>query len=210
MLVGRWRQNISSGNCSYSSKEVPQFREVRMGESIFLESLKQATSLRELVASKYSWFVHDTGFARLSEIRANGLVLRNYEPFEIPKEVKEHFGEDKCGILCFYPNGADLRPQSSQQAPHMRLAIRGSSLPPTIGLDWSYERRRVQALRDDNPDAPVLDLCLRAIQCLGSVASYSPVEPSHLRVCSVHSDAMDPTAWPLLENTSDDKIHLFS
>jgi hypothetical protein len=181
-----------------------------MGESIFLESLKQATSLRELVASKYGWFVHDTGYARSSEIRANGLVLRNYEPFEIPKEVKEYLGEDRCGILCFYPNGADLRPQSSQQAPHMRLAVLGSSLPLAIGLDWSYEQRRVQALRDNNPDAPVLDLCLRAIQCLGSVASYSPVGPSHLRVCSIDSDVIDPTAWPLLKDTSDDKIRQLS
>jgi len=180
-----------------------------MGESIFLESLKQVIGLREVVASKYSWFVHDTGYARLGDVRANGLVLRNYEPLEIPEEVKDYLGEDKCGILCFYPNGADLRPQSSQPPPHMRLAIPASSLPQVIGLDWSYEQRRVQALRDHDPHAPVLDLCLRVIHSLGSVASYGPVGPSCLRVCSVDSDFVDPTAWPLLKDTSNDKVRQF-
>jgi hypothetical protein len=180
-----------------------------MGKSIFLESLKQAVALREAVASKYSWFVHDTGYARLKEVRANGLMVRNYEPFEIPNEVKAYLGDDECGILCFYPNGAGLRPQSSQPAPHMRLAIPASSLPQVVGLDWSYEQRRVQALRDKSPNAPVLELCLQAIQCLGSVALYGAIGPGLLHVCSVVSDVVDPTAWPLLEDTSDDQVRKF-
>jgi hypothetical protein len=94
-----------------------------MRESVFVESLKKAISVREMVVSKYNWFVHDTGYAKLGDVRANGLVLRNYESFEIPEQVKNYLGEDRCGILCFYPNGADLRPQSSQPAPHMRVAI---------------------------------------------------------------------------------------
>jgi hypothetical protein len=72
-----------------------------MGESIFVESLKQVVSLREVVASKYSWFVHDTGYARLGEVRANGLVLRNYETFEIPEEVKDYWGRIGVGYFAF-------------------------------------------------------------------------------------------------------------
>ena len=136
-------------------------------------------------------------------------MLRNCESFEIPEEVKNYLGEDKCGILCFYPNGADLCPQSSQSAPHMRLGIPASSLPQVIGLDWPYEQRRAQALRDQNPHAPVLDLCLQAIQSLGPVASHGPVGLSYLRVGSVDSDVVDPTAWPLLKDTSDDKVRQF-
>jgi hypothetical protein len=176
-----------------------------MAESVFIESLKQAGALREAVVSKYGWFVHDTGLARLGVVRANGLVLRHYEAHEIPEEVREYLGEN-CGILCFYPNGADLRPHSSQQPPHMRLAIPASSLPEAIGLDWSYVRDLVQRRRDQNPHIPLIELCLRVIQELGSVASYAPVRADELVVCSKELNPADPTHWPRLLDTPDDRI----
>jgi hypothetical protein len=177
-----------------------------MAEGIFIESLTQAHALRDAVLSKYGWFVHDTGLARLGAVRTNGLVLRHYEPHEIPQDVREYLGEGGCGILCFYPDGADLRPQSSQEPPHIRLAIPALSLPATIGMDWSYENKRVQRRREQNPDAPLIDLCLQVIQELGSIASYIPVNAEELRVCSIDSDPGAPKDWPYLKDTADDRI----
>ena len=132
-------------------------------------------------------------------------MLRQYEPFEIPEDVNDYL-RGECGILCFYPNGANIRPQSSQEPPYVRFAIPAASLPKEFGLDWSYERRLIQRGRDENPDAPLIDLCLQVIKELGSIASYTPVAADQLYVCSMGSDPGDPTHWPTILDTPDDRV----
>lgn len=177
----------------------------KASENVYIEALKQQREFREAVGAKYSWFVHDTGFARLDFVRANGLILRDYEPYEIPDDLLA-FRNGGCAILCFYPNGADLRPQSSQEPPYVRFAISSAVLPQDVGLDWSYQRADVQRQRQRNACLPLIEFCLKVIKELGSVASYAPVPAKDLLVCGKGCDPKDPTHWPLLLDTPNDEI----
>lgn len=73
--------------------------------------MKAWAELHDAVVSKYSWLIHDTGLAKFDFVRANGLVLRQYEPYEIPQDVQDYWVDPYMRPRLptkWYHNGANL------------------------------------------------------------------------------------------------------
>ncbi|WP_213737051.1 hypothetical protein [Bradyrhizobium sp. dw_411] len=180
-----------------------------MQDDVFVEGLARAEEVRIALTDRFEWFTHDTGFSHLTQVRDSGLPTREYEPWEIPVDVKEaRGGEANCRILCFHPLGAKLRPPSSKERPHIRLAVAGADLPKLVGLDWTYEQKLVRSRRRARASAPIEDVSVEIANELGSVSVYEPIKPELLRVWTIGASD-DPAAWPWLNDTKNDEIMKF-
>jgi hypothetical protein len=164
--------------------------------------------VRSAVVSAYEWFTHDTALKHLPLIRKHGLLPHLVNG--APDAVIERLGCAGRHIVCVHPVGADLIPQSSQQRPYVRLAVRVADLPQRVGLDWSYGCWELaQIIKDDSPHMTGLDISKAVIRRRGSLISYDPIGVSTLRVCCNRDQSYTPAPWPMLADATDDKLAKF-
>lgn len=180
-----------------------------MDEDVFVEGLGKAEEVHIAITSRFDWFTHDTGQSHLAQVRANGLSVRAYEPYEIPDDVKKaRGGEANCKMLCLHPLGAQLRPSSSKEPPHIRFAVSAKDTPKLMGLDWSYLPQLARSRRNAKASASIGAVSMEVANELGSVSVYEGIKASLLRVWTKGAPD-NPAEWPWLGETQDEDIRTF-
>lgn len=182
-----------------------------------IEFMEAAADFRLALTKKFSWFIHETPLPNLPSICRNGLLpMKDFPP---PEDVRTYFGSSSIPILCLHPLGSLLVPRGAansldlpmgaSEPKRVKLALSSRDLPKRVGLDWSYEWK-LQELRFHR----TIDDSLDVIGCsiaheFGSVVSYDPISPSHLRICTSAAESINPDDWPFLSEANESEIALF-
>jgi hypothetical protein len=168
--------------------------------------LKNMPRVRAALCNQFTTFVHTTPLANLDDVRKYGLGPR--EDAAVPEEVAEILGPKARAILCLHPIGASQFPRGTREGPFITLALHKEQLPKIVGLDWSYcwpSIRHALHAADD-----IMAVVRETAHRYGSIVSYQPIPPEHLRVfCSGDAPAA-PLGWRMLENANDNEIYSFN
>jgi hypothetical protein len=163
------------------------------------------------LVSRYTWFIHASPDVYIESIRKNGL-LPNRDA-ERPQYVIEAGITGK--LLCLYPLGASRQapPAAStltlpmgQDPNFVSYAVMRQDLPLRVGIDWSFEREKVEKFMVDNPHLSVGDAALAIAYEYGSIVSYSEVPPDKLRVFCNGDPPTNPLGWKMLTQVSNSYI----
>ena len=164
---------------------------------------------RKTIVDHYAWFTHEAPFDRVDGIRKDGLQPRN-PGCTVPQIVRKAFG-DVNGIVCLNPVGSQGA-RSSSTGKLFRVGFRAVDLPQRVGLDWSYpdssglrniSRAQIECWGTDGALLYVVDQT-------GAVASYCPVRPSLLRVCTHGRQGTFPSTWQMLTGVQNDEVATFN
>jgi hypothetical protein len=160
---------------------------------------------RKTIVEHYSWFIHETSWHNVDDIRRNGLQPKNPDPDRsVPEKVMTTFGDQ---VVCLNPAGS-LPAGSSKTGKLFRVGIRAADLPHRLSLDWSFpENWELRKITDAQIESFGKDgAILYAVDGTGSIVSYLPIEASLLRVCTVGKYGKFPCTWPMLADARDDQI----
>lgn len=174
-----------------------------MVRDIFEEMIAHRSTLRLALVHRYAWFIHETEIDRLASIRKDG--LRPYAVSGAPAELPSSLAL----MTCLHPMGSKLSPHSSQAGPKIEFAIPAAALPQNVGLDWSYEWRRLIIPQWANVAMePFASFSARVIDDFGSVGVYEIIPPSSLLIRRKSDSRNDPSKWSPLLTTNDREIHV--
>jgi hypothetical protein len=179
-----------------------------------IDLLANMPRVRLALVSRYQWFIHTTPQGNIESIRRYG--LRTNRDAAPPPEVIAAIGAHAGAILCLHPLGAKLCPGGAnanlvlgigQEAPkRVSFAIIAEDLPALLGVDWSYTWPLVSHALNENPNWSVEEAVLNVANEYGSIALYSPIVPSGLRVFCANNQPANPLSWKMLNAAQTDEI----
>lgn len=176
-----------------------------------IDLISNIPAVHAALVSRYTWFIHASPDVNIKAIRSYGL-LPNRDA-ERPQYIVEAGITGK--LLCLYPLGAIQQPRPSASTLVLPLgrdpkfvtyAVMRTDLPPRVGIDWSFERDKVERFLVNNPHLSVGDAALAIAHEYGSIVSYEEVSPNKLRVFCHGDPPTNPLGWKLLTQASDDQI----
>jgi hypothetical protein len=176
-----------------------------------IDLISDMAAVHAALVSRYTWFIHASPDVYIEGIRNRGLLPSR--DAERPQYIVDAGIAEK--LLCLYPLGASRQapPAAStlvlplgQDPRFVTYAVMRTDLPPRVGIDWSFERDKVERFLVNNPHLSVGDAALAVAHEYGSIVSYSEVSPNKLRVFCQGDPPTNPLGWKMLTQVSDDQI----
>lgn len=178
-----------------------------MAEGNLTELMRSAAAeLEEALVARWNWFLHETPIANLASIRQHGLLPKNPDCV-VPAGVAAALGGNANQLICLHPLGAKVRPSGTKSGWQARLAIRSTSVPSPISLDWSYEWDRILQEWQAVAGKSFVEFSSDISHTYGSVAAYSVI-PSSQFMIQLRGCPDDPATWPSLSEADDAEVYL--
>jgi hypothetical protein len=157
------------------------------------------------LVGKYEWFTHGRGVDWYEDVKANGIAPRTpRNTLRVEEEPLAALGEDGKRIVCLSPY-----PKTRPMHLHLggmnafKVALHRDDFPARPGLDWSMDHTWSvpDNLKHDFPDASLGEIFAEVVRMREVVASYDPLPPGVLRVCTKPLIERPPAEWPRLIDT---------
>jgi hypothetical protein len=153
---------------------------------------------RTALIARYNWFLHRKLIADFATVRDNGLTPRDQEfyGYQPSDYERQRFGEKYREIVCLAPFGTTMNLHSERFC----VAIKANDLPTNVAMDFSFPDVWTSAplLKAGPPPLTDLAVFLKVVAEAGSVASYDPIPPGHLRIWVQGAPKDCPDKWPTI------------
>lgn len=178
-------------------------------EKILQETLNYMGAVRMAAGRRYRWFYHLTPAGNADGIRDKGLLPHSCS--SAPQPVEDALGKGANRIICFNPLGTNIVPPPVQSGPFICLAFENEALPSHVSLDWSCVGALgiARVLREEEPDRPIGEIFIEAVNRWGYMLAYDPIPRHYLRVCVKGCLPHNPKGWPMLTETENRRLMHF-
>lgn len=154
----------------------------------------------ELIKSS-PWLVHASRHQFFDPIKATGLKRSN--PWKA-EGVWNQIGDDERNFICLKPLLSQNDTTPTYPGYYFFMAIDAADLAGEFGVDTSFDPNRAEfdRLKQSLPAVPEEAHLVSIGLSYGSIVYFNAIPPVLLRVRLIESDAVDPTDWPFLLDTS--------